>query len=192
MKTPIRIALLDDHPAIRAGFEAIAAREVDLQVVGFAANETELWPLLRQTNPHVLVLDVHHPGRGGLKLCLQIKSQPQAPAIVLYTAFVDDAVSVAAALAGAGALVSKSSAPAVLVDAIRATARKPQTLLPVSRPIARQIAARLDAADHAILAMALAGNPPDEIGDTLRLPTSAVIGRIATMMTRLEPIGSFG
>ena len=148
MKAPIRVALLDDHPAIRAGFEALVAPEADLQVVGFAANEAELWPVLHQTCPDVLVLGVHHPGRGGLELCLQIKRTPQAPAIVLYAASVTDSLLAAAALAGVGAVVCKSDPTIMLLDSIR------------------------------VLALGMA--------------PSVNIDRIAAMMARLGPIGSFG
>ena len=190
MKGPVRIALLDDHPAIRAGFEAIVALEPDLRVVGFAASEAELRRILRRTCPDVVVLDLHHPGRGGLELCLQVKRRPRAPAVVLYTASADDALGIAAALAGAGALVSKSSPAAVLVDAIRATARAPHALPPVCWRMRREVASRIDAADHAILAMRLAGDPPDEIGDTLRLPSPTIRDRIGGIIAQIERLAS--
>ena len=47
MKPIVRVAFLDDHPAIRAGLEAILATEPDLRLVGSAAGEHELWPLVR-------------------------------------------------------------------------------------------------------------------------------------------------
>jgi DNA-binding NarL/FixJ family response regulator len=47
MKPIVRVALLDDHPAIRAGLQAILATEPDLRLVGSAAGEHELWPLVR-------------------------------------------------------------------------------------------------------------------------------------------------
>jgi DNA-directed RNA polymerase specialized sigma24 family protein len=52
----------------------------------------------------------------------------------------------------------------------------------VSRP-----AARLDPADHAILAMRLAGEPPAEIADTLGLTDGVIEQRIARVVRRLEP-----
>jgi len=112
MKPIVRVAFLDDHPAIRAGLQAILATEPDLRLVGFAAGEHELWPLLERTHPAVVILDLHHPGRDGLALCLQIKRQPDAPAVLLYSAYTPAALLVAAAVAGADAIVSKSSAAA--------------------------------------------------------------------------------
>jgi DNA-binding NarL/FixJ family response regulator len=115
----IRVALLDDHPGVRAGRQAILATEPDLQVVGSAADEHALWPLLERARPAIVVLDLHHPGRDGLALCLQIKRQPDPPAVVLYSAYTSAALVVAAAVAGADAIVSKSSALTTLLEAIR-------------------------------------------------------------------------
>lgn len=154
----IRVAFLDDHPAVRAGLQAILATEPDLQVVGFAADEHELWPLVRETRPAVTILDLHHPGRDGLALCLRIKRQPDPPAVVLYSGYTTGALVVAAAVVGADAVVSKSSTAASLVEAIRAVARNPPTIAPITPQMKAEAAARLDPADHAILAMRVAGD----------------------------------
>jgi DNA-binding NarL/FixJ family response regulator len=102
----IRVAFLDDHPAVRAGLQAILATEPDLRLVGSAAGEHELWPLLERTHPAVVILDLHHPGRDGLALCLQIKRQPDAPAVLLCSAYSPAALVVAAAVAGADAILA--------------------------------------------------------------------------------------
>jgi DNA-binding NarL/FixJ family response regulator len=64
----VRVAVLDHHPALRAGLDAILTPEPDLVAVGSAANEEQVWPLVRRTRPDVIVLDLHHPGRDGLTL----------------------------------------------------------------------------------------------------------------------------
>jgi len=112
----IRVAFLDDHTAVRAGVQAILAREADMQLVGFAAPEHTLWPLLERTHPAIVVVDLHHPGRDGLALCLQIKRQPDPPAVLLYSAQAS-ALAVAAAVAGADAIVNKSAGAAILSKA---------------------------------------------------------------------------
>jgi DNA-binding NarL/FixJ family response regulator len=122
----IRVAVLDDHPAVRAGLGAILARETDLVFVGSAADEPELWPLLLRTRPSVVVLDVHHPGRDGLALCVQIKSQLQPPAVVLYSAETPAALVAASTAAGADAVVSKASPARALLEAIRAVGHAPR------------------------------------------------------------------
>jgi DNA-binding NarL/FixJ family response regulator len=183
----IRVAFLDDHPAVRAGLETILAPEPDLELVGLAAEEDELWPLIRRTHPDVIVLDAHHPGRDGLTLGLEIKHRLQPPAVVLYSATTPATLVVAAAVAGVNAVVSKASDNGALLEAIRAVANAPRPLPPTTPQMKAEAATRLDPADHAILAMRLAGHTLADIGETLWLPVAAIADRIAAIVATLAP-----
>jgi DNA-binding NarL/FixJ family response regulator len=183
----ISVALLDDHPAVRVGLEAIFARELDLQLVGFAAAEPELWTLLERTHPAVIVLDLHHPGRDGLALCLQIKRRPDPPAVVLYSARTPTTLIVAGAVAGVDATVSKSSAVATLLRSIRQVTSGRLPAAPISSQMKAEAAARLDPADHAILAMRIAGESPVDIAATLGVPDARMADRIAAIVSVLDP-----
>jgi DNA-binding NarL/FixJ family response regulator len=185
----IRVAVLDDHPAVRAGLDAILEPEPDLVAVGSAADEEAVWPLLRRTQPAVVVLDVHHPGRDGLMLCLQIKSAVQPPAVVLYSATTPASLVVAAAVAGADAVVGKSSSTLELLEAIRTVARTPHPRPAISAPERAEAAARLDPFDHAILAMRLAGDSPAAIAGTLSLPVAEIAERIGVIVSSLVGAG---
>jgi DNA-binding NarL/FixJ family response regulator len=186
----IRVALLDDHPAVRAGIQAILAPESDIRLVGSACSELELWPLLKCTHPAVVVLDLHHPGRDGLALSLQIKCQPEPPAVLLYSARTPAGLTVAATVAGADAIINKSSTAVTLLTAIRAVARNGRTIAPISPHVKADAAARLDPADHAILAMRVVGVSPLEIAQTLGIPDTTITHRIAAIVAKLEPLQS--
>ena len=186
----IRVAALDDQPAVRTGIEAIIAGERDLELVGAVAADAELWPLLRRTRPHVLVLDLYHGGRNGLALTMKVRSLPDAPAVVLYTGSARGPLVVAGVVAGADAIVSKRNTNKTLVDAVRHAATATATPPPVSGRMRVEAAARLDPADHAILAMRLAGEPAREIAHTLRLPVRTIEQRIAGIVKRLQPTGN--
>jgi DNA-binding NarL/FixJ family response regulator len=185
MSAMIRVAVLDDHPAVRAGVEAILAQEPDLIAVGSAGDEEQLWPLLRRTRPDVVVLDVHHPGRNGPALILDIKRMLHAPAVVLYAAETPDALVVAGAVAGADAVVGKSSSARALLEAIREVARAPRTLPRISRQMRVGAATVLDPADHAILAMRLAGESAADIGAVLGVVASEIAERITAIVSAL-------
>jgi DNA-binding NarL/FixJ family response regulator len=187
MRPITRVAVLDDHPAVRAGLAAILAPEPDVVYVRSAADKQELWPLLRRTRPSVVVLDLHHPGRDGLTLCLQIKRELQPPGVVLYSAATTTELVVAAAVAGADAIVRKSAGTPELVEAIRTAAATPDAPAPVSPGMRIEAAARLDPADHAVFAMRLAGDSPAAIGATLGLTAAAVAERIRAIVARLMP-----
>jgi DNA-binding NarL/FixJ family response regulator len=184
------VALLDDHPAVRAGVQAILALQPGLHLVGCASNEDELWPMLERTHPIVAILDLHHPGRDGLALCLELKRRPNPPGVVLYSANTPATLVVAAAVAGAGAIVGKSSTAAALVEAIRTVAGNRRTIPPITPRMRADAAAKLDPRDHAILAMRVADTPPVEIAATLGVPAARIARRIAAIVARLEPLGS--
>ena len=70
----IRLALLDDHPAVLAGLQRLLAPARDMEVLGAAADEVALARALRGRRPDVLIVD-YDPGRGdALALCRRIKA----------------------------------------------------------------------------------------------------------------------
>jgi DNA-binding NarL/FixJ family response regulator len=183
----IRVAVLDDHPAIQVGLEAILTSAPDLQFVGAVAGEEDLWPLLARHQPAVLVLDLHHPGRDGLALCVEVKHRDAAPALVLYSAAPNSAVEIAARIAGADRVLSKTSSAATLLEAVRFSASSPRDPPELSPQLIARAARRLDPADHAIFAMRLAGNTPAEIADTLSQPLPVIYRHVARIANQLAP-----
>jgi CheY-like chemotaxis protein len=95
-----RVAVIDDHAAVRIGLKSAIGAQPGLVCVGVAGDRDEMEPLLYRTRPAVVVLDYHLPPANGLALCRKIKSDIPAPAVVLYSAY-----------AGAALLV-----PAMLID----------------------------------------------------------------------------
>jgi DNA-binding NarL/FixJ family response regulator len=189
MTAPTRIAMLDGQLAILAGFEAIVASQPDLRLVGVASREMEFRCLVHRAEPEVVVLDV---GGGGLDLCLEINRLPSPPAAVLYAVAPHDGLVVGAALAGAGAVVSKHGPVEELLDAIRTLAIRPRAVAPIPTEVRRKVAARLDPSDYPIVAMRLAGEPATEIGKTLGMSALAIQKRLARILARLEPVHGTG
>ena len=65
----IRVALIDDHPALVAGLTAVLRAEPGIVPVGTAADGAEAEHLLYQTQPDLVLLDYHLPSGDGLQLC---------------------------------------------------------------------------------------------------------------------------
>src|SRR5947209_4260492 len=107
--TPARVLIVDDHPAVRAGLVAALADEADLDPVAAVADAGGAAAAARRLLPDVAIVDFRLPGRDGLSLTIELKRLPRPPGIVLYSAFADSRLGVAAAVAGADALVKKSS-----------------------------------------------------------------------------------
>ena len=129
----IRILIVDDHPAMRTGLDAVLRTQPGFVPLGAVASVGDLWPTLRRTKPDVVVLDYHLPGDDGLVLCCRIKRELPAPAVLLYSAYAETGLAIAATLAGVSALVNKSAPATDLYDALRRVARGERMLPSITR-----------------------------------------------------------
>ena len=182
----IRILLVDDHPALRAGLTAVLRAEPGLVPLGTAASEEELWPALHRTKPDVVILDYHVPPADGLQLCRRIKRSMPPPKVLLYSAYADASLVIPSMLAGADGVVNKGAPANELYDAIRTVARGERVVPPLSRELLDDANARLDPADLPILGMALDGTPENEIARTLGLSADEMTHRMDRMISTLK------
>ena len=63
MKQPIRILLVDDHPALRRALADRLEQERGFKVIGQAADGSEAVQLAQELRPHVIVMDIAMPVR---------------------------------------------------------------------------------------------------------------------------------
>lgn len=107
-----RVFLVDDHSVFRAGVKAELQEAVE--IVGEAGTVVEAVRGIEQTQPDVVLLDVHMPDGGGLAV---LKRAPGPAYLVLS---VSDAAEDVIALirAGARGYVTKNIAGAELAEAI--------------------------------------------------------------------------
>jgi diguanylate cyclase (GGDEF)-like protein len=121
----IRVLVVDDHPVLRAGLEAVLRAEPGFRCVGGAEDGTSMWRLLRRTRPDVVILDHRLGQEDGIELCRSLRTEPVPPAVLLYTADPGEALEREALAAGACGLVDKAVEVDVLFDAIRVAGRRP-------------------------------------------------------------------
>lgn len=182
----IRILVVDDHPAMRAGLVAVLQAEHDLVPLDSASSVTDLWPALHSTKPDVVVLDYHMPGDDGLVVCRRIKRELPAPAVLLYSAYADATLTIPARLAGVDGLVNKSVPASELFDAIRRVARGERVLPAIARELLDAAARRLDPDDLPILGMSLDRTSIGDMASALGTEPADVSRRLDRMITRLK------
>ncbi len=182
----IRILFVDDHPALRAGLEAVLRSEPGLVPVGSASGDPDIWKKLEATRPDVVLLDYHLPGTDGVALCRRIKRVMPPPAVVLYSAYADAKLAIPALLAGADGLVHKSAPAPELFDALRRASRGESALPPIGREQLDEATARIDAEDLPILGMLVEGTDRAEIPATLGLEPSEFANRLDRMIGALR------
>src|SRR4051794_22277328 len=119
----IRILVVDDHPAVRAGMQTMLEREPGIVVAATAATGGEahaMWPALEGKPVDVVLVDHPLPDEDGLSLCLWLTTRAPAPAVVIAAATADEALALPAAVAGASAVWAKTSDPSGLPGILRA------------------------------------------------------------------------
>jgi len=182
----VRVAVVDDHAAIRLGLTAAIAPHPGLVCVGGAADGEEMLPLLHRTRPDVVVLDYHLPRVDGLELCRRVKGDVLAPAVLLYSAYADAAIVVPSLVAGADGMVHKSSPTRELFEAIRTVAHGGIHVPPIIPELLDAARAALHARDRPLLDLLVAPMQPAEIAAALGLPAAEVDERIGEMLARLR------
>jgi DNA-binding NarL/FixJ family response regulator len=183
----IRAAVIDGHPAMRAGVAAILARTPDIVVVADASGELhEVAHALYRTTPDVVIVE-DAPGRlDGVELTREIKAWVPAPRIVLYTDGVEPWQVAAAMLAGADALIDTRAPEAELVGVVRAVSRG-ESVFPELDPVSRaELTGRLPSDDRDILRMRLAALSPREIARLLRIDAQTLRDRVSAMIAQLR------
>jgi DNA-binding NarL/FixJ family response regulator len=118
----IRIVMADDHAIVREGLKRVVASAQDLQIVGEAGDGTEVTRLVREMEFDVLVLDLSMPGRSGMELIKLVHSEKPRLRILVLSMHQESQYAVRAIKSGASGYLTKESAPALLVDAIRKVA----------------------------------------------------------------------
>jgi two-component system chemotaxis response regulator CheB len=96
---PIRVVIVEDSPTMRAILQARFEREVDIVVVGAAANAQEGRQMIRELDPDVVTLDVEMPGMNGLDFLEKIMQLRPTPVIVVSGSTHEGAQATARALA---------------------------------------------------------------------------------------------
>jgi len=182
----VRVLVVDDHPALRAGLKGLLRNEPDIECVGALDGTAGLLASVRDLRPDVVVLDYALGADDGLTACFRVKQQSHRPAVVLYSAYVEDVFTVPAAIAQADATVSKSAPIDDLLSAIHAAAAGtvPRPALDPER--IQAASARLLAEDLPIATMLLAGTAIADIADTLDATAADVRHRALRIIGRLQ------
>ena len=114
----IRVVIADDHTIVREGLKQLLSAESDLEIVGEARDGHEALALVRERDFDVLLVDLSMPGKGGMELIRQVKSEKPKLRILVLSMHQETQYAVRAIRSGASGYLTKESAPALLVQAI--------------------------------------------------------------------------
>lgn len=118
----LRVLLAEDHAVVREGTRQILDADPGMSVVGEAADGASIVDLATRVPSDVVMLDLGLPVMNGIEATRRISALPNAPKVLVLTAYDDEDYVMAALQAGASGYLLKSAHGSEVVGAIRAVA----------------------------------------------------------------------
>ncbi len=190
----IRIVVADDHTIVREGLKQVLASAPELSIVGEAQNGHEVLERVRELEFDVLLLDLSMPGRSGIELVKQVHAEKPGLRILVLSMHQEPQYAVRALKAGASGYVTKESASAQLVSAIRRVAGGRAFITDaVAEQLARGAMPQTEGPPHAALSdrefqvfrMLASGTAVSDIAAELSLSVKTVSTHKARIMQKM-------
>ena len=194
-----RIVVADDHAIVREGLKQLLGAAGDLEVVGEAADGHEVIKVVREKEFDVLLLDMSMPGKSGIELIKQVKSEKPKLRILVLTMHEEHQYAIRAIRAGASGYLTKESASRQLLEALRKVASGGAF---ISSEVAEQLAlgAMPDAtrAPHEALSdrefqifrLIAGGKSISDIGEMLNLSVKTVSTHKGNILQKMNMAGT--
>ncbi|WP_370418119.1 response regulator [Streptomyces sp. QH1-20] len=198
---PIRVLLVDDDPLVRAGLSFMLGGLPDLEIVGEAADGSEVAALVERHSPDVVLMDIRMPSMDGLAATEALRRRERPPEVIVLTTFHADEQVLRALRAGAAGFVLKDTPPAEIVEAVRRVAAGAPVLSPtVTRQLiervtdrrpdrgaeARERLARLNDRERQVAIAVGRGRSNAEIAAALFMSVATVKAHVSRILTKLD------
>jgi DNA-binding NarL/FixJ family response regulator len=194
MDGKITVLVADDHTVVRQGLRLLLDLTDDIEVVGEAADGTEVVELATALSPDVILLDLKLPGLDGLAVLADLADRG-VPARVLVLTSVTDAASVMVAMrAGAAGFLYKDVDPDALMRAVRSvhdghTVLAPEAAAALVRSRGRTGAVAgldaLTAREREVLGQIAEGRSNRQIARLLQMSEKTVKTHVSSVLAKL-------
>jgi len=191
----IRLVVADDHTIVREGLKQVLAAASDISVIDEARDGHEVMARVRAADFDVLLLDMSMPGKSGIELIKQVRAEKPKLRILVLSMHEEPQYAVRAIKAGASGYLTKDSASAQLVLAIRKVAGGGAF---ISAEVAEQLAfdamPQVDGPAHGALSdrefqvfqLLVSGKSVTDIGAALNLSVKTVSTHKAHIMQKMR------
>jgi DNA-binding NarL/FixJ family response regulator len=196
---PVRVLLVDDDDLMRAGLRSVLSSDDGIEVAGEAGDGGEALDRVRETQPHVVLMDIRMPGVDGISATREVLAGAPDVKVVLLTTFEDDDYIFDALSAGASGFLLKRTKPEELISAIHAVADGDSLLSPsvtrrvidrmATQPVAGLSGARLEKLtprEREVLELIGRGLSNREIAESFVIEESTVKTHVKRILTKLE------
>jgi NarL family two-component system response regulator LiaR len=194
----ISIVLAEDHLITRQGTRRLLEDEKDFEVIGEAGDGEEAVQLVTEMQPDVVIMDIAMPRLNGIEATRQIKLIRPSTAVLILSAYDDDAYVFGLLEAGAAGYLLKHSSGEELSRAIRAVNKGEPVLDPIitkkvinhfrqpgkGRDLERP-SESLSQREKDVLKLAATGMSNKDIASELHLSKRTIEGHLRTIFNKL-------
>lgn len=113
----IKVILTEDHQILRDGVKALIASE-NIEIIGEASNGTELWKLLEEVVPDIILMDISLPDTSGIELTRILSSKLPGIKVLILSMYTDESFINQAIKAGAKGYLHKNTTREEMLVAI--------------------------------------------------------------------------
>jgi len=184
----IRILIVDDHPAMRAGLRALITSEAGMEVAAECGDGSVALDAYRVNQPDVVLMDLRMPILGGVEATLAIRSEFPDARIIVNTTYDGDEDIFRAIQSGAKSYLTKNMSKEEILGTIRHV-YEGGTLLPsqVEERLRERLGRpELTKRELDVLDLLVKGRSNKEIADFLNLSEDAVKSRLKGLFLKLD------
>ena len=185
---PITILIVDDHPIMRVGIQAILNAQPDFQVVAQAGTAVEAVRIFAAHRPDLTLMDLRLPDRSGVEAIREIKKlSPDAKIIVLTTYEGDEDIHQALAVGAQGYLIKGMSHDALVKALYRVHGGSRFLPNVVSQALSSRVPGmHLSQREQQVLELMFAGKSNREIANLLAIKEATVKSHVSVILLRLN------
>ncbi|MFI0819328.1 response regulator [Streptomyces sp. NPDC021098] len=192
----VRVLVVDDEELTRTGLRTLLSAKPDLTVVGEAADGSEVLPLVEESRPDVVLMDVRMPSVNGIEATRRLRAAwAEPPKVIVITTFENDEYVYDALEAGASGFIRKRAPAEQIAHAIRLVASGDSVLFPeavarltTGRPVRREAVARVAALtrrEAEILQLMAEGLTNQRIAEVLTVSLETVKTHVGNVLAKL-------
>jgi len=184
----IRVAVVDDHPVVRAGLVAILVQSASCEVVAEASSSAEAVQRFPEAKPDVVLVDLKLPDSTGMTLVDRLCRLLPDAKLVVITAYEEPGLVREALRLGARGYLIKDSSAEALVAAVRSVWTGQQVVDPALAGRVAELDAApgsLTARQQEVLQLLAEGRTNREIARALEVSDDTVKFHLKNLFERL-------
>ncbi len=181
--TPVSILIVDDHPMVREGLEAMLVSEEGFRVVALAKNGEEALEAAARERPAVVLSDIRMPKMDGLALLGEMRKRHPEVRVLLLAGMPLKEEESRAKRDGAAGYLPKDVDQDRLSAAIREVAVDPTAFVCEAFQAAPSL---LTAREMDVLRLVAQGKQRDRIAAELGIGAESVKTHLKGIMTKLD------